>query len=104
MMILYAIRHVKSKIFMPLMRKGRGYSHWNPDKNPTPTAALPIIRFFVSEKAAKLAARSWFNFPNARISGHQTHSGDWDEDLSWKDDGRSLDDLEVVQLQITEVR
>ena len=32
-MIYYMIRHKASGEFMPIMKRGRGYTHWNPS-NP----------------------------------------------------------------------
>lgn len=104
MIVYYAIRHIKSQKFMPLMSKGRGYSHWNPDKNEEPKASLGMIRFLKTAIQANLVIKAWYNYPNSHISGHQNHLGDYDEDLAWKDDGRQLEDLEVVTFEITEAK
>lgn len=96
---LYAIRHKATLELMPQMRRGRGYSHWNPD-NPHSIEfcrrmALGIPRLLGSKKNAKSCIVQWFCQPNAK----NFYSEDG-VDLSIKDDGRSKDALEVIEVEL----
>jgi len=104
-MIYYMIRHKATGEFMPELRRTRGYSHWNPAKVDTlqnlGKKVLGVPRLFSSRKKAHGSIVQWNAVPNGKVSGHQNSwDGEWDEDLSTKEDGRSKDDLEIVEVNI----
>lgn len=102
--ILYVIRHKESNTLMPLMKRGRGYSHWNPS-NPNAhkiTVELNIPRFLSSRKQAKRVIDMWFSWPNGKTSGYQSRDGEWDDTVDTKTDNRKKEDLEVVEVRIEE--
>lgn len=97
--LYFAIRHKATKELMPQMRRGRGYSHWNPD-NPHSIEfcyrmALGIPRLLESRKRALNCITQWFCQPNAK-----NFYSDDGVDLSIKDDGRQKDALEVVEIRL----
>lgn len=88
---------------MPQMKRGRGYSHWNPSR-PEPQkiyAELNIPRIVKTHKQASKLIVAWACNPNAYR--HFTSNGyldDADEDIGVKPDGRTKNDLEVVKVEL----
>lgn len=104
-MTYYMVRHKATGEFMPELKRTRGYSHWNPAKVDTAghlgKKLLGIPRLFPRRNSAFRAIVAWNAMPNGRVHGFQSYeSGEWDENISSKDDGRSKDDLEVVEVNI----
>lgn len=92
-MIYYGIRHKVSGKLMPQMKRGRGYSHWNPGNSNAHIvyAELNIPRLLKSEKQANTVINCWFNMPNSR--------NDYDGDIKLgASDGRKKEDLEVITI------
>jgi hypothetical protein len=88
----YVIRHKATGELMPLMMRGRGYSHWNPSTQNKVYAIEDTPRLLKSEKQAHKVISGWFHCPNAY---------DQDGDLMLgKMDGRRKEDLEVVPITI----
>ncbi len=99
------IRHKATGEFMPELHKTRGYSHWNPSIEPTserfkPSKLLGTPRLFPSRSSAHRSIAQWNAMPNARWSSRQTYFGEYDDDLDIKPDGRSKEDLEIVEVNI----
>ena len=105
-MIVYAIRHKATQKFMPLFKKNKGYSHWNPAVVDKEIAAKETgtIRIFAKELSAKLAIAQWYSNPNAEYRGYTSYSGEDDYDLRVKSDGREKEDLEVVHFKLEELK
>lgn len=108
-MIYYMIRHKATGEFMPELRRGRGYTHWNPGKVDTAThlgrrKLLGVPRLFPSRGSAYRAIVQWNALPNAYNGFRTTYFGEEDFDTNITDDGRKKDDLEVVEVDITEVK
>lgn len=104
-MIYYMIRHKATGEFMPELRRTRGYSHWNPAKFDTTEhidkkKLLGVPRLFHSRKRAINCIAQWNSMPNSKAYGHQRYDGEWDDGIDCKPDGRSKDDLEVVEVSI----
>lgn len=101
----YLIRHIATKQIMPLARRNRGYSHWNPDSDSIITKGLfrNVPRLLESEKQAAQCIRQWFNYPNGRQTSYQTHYGEWDDIVDFKPDGRKKEDLEIVKIRMIKV-
>ena len=100
-MIYYVIWHKKSGELMPQAKKDRGYSHWNPSQLEHKfEAALGVPRLIDTRRKAARCIVMWVANPNGKITGHQTYSGEWDNDIDFKDDGRTSDDLEVVEVDV----
>lgn len=104
------IRHKATGEFMPELKRTRGYSHWNPSKVDTREAfsdkkkLLGVPRLFSSRKKAHGAIVQWNAMPNARWSSQQSYYGDYDEAIDFKADGRTKNDLEIVEVNIEEVK
>lgn len=103
-MIYYAIRHKASGQLMPQMKRGRGYSHWNPS-NPDPEkkvyAIMPTPRLIDTRKRAMACLAQWAAMPNAKYFGHTDFETGYKEyDLATKRDGRKKEDLEVVKVEL----
>lgn len=97
-LLFFVIRHRATLKLMPLMKRGRGYSHWNPGRpdGEKVYAETNTPRLLTSRKQAENVIKMWVKFPNAHT--HITEStwmGDGDEVLDWKEDGRSADDLMI---------
>lgn len=97
-MIYYMVRHKASGEFMPELKRGRGYSHWNPSTNSMPQLAkvIGVPRLLPSRRTAQRVITQWTTLPNA----HNTYDHDGEVDLDIKDDGRKKEDLEVVEVNI----
>jgi hypothetical protein len=102
--VYYVIRHKATGEIMPQAQRNRGYSHWNPSKNNQFNQALDVPRLLSSRRKAHNCIRAWSANPNARQSSYQTYYGEWNDDLVIKDDGRKIEDLEVVKLILIEVK
>jgi hypothetical protein len=102
-MILYAIRHKATKQLMPLMKRGKGYSHWNPSAVKYKIhSELNIPRLLESEKQAKKVITNWYYCPNGKNIYWRDHeSGYWENDIEFKSDERKKDDLEIVKVIVS---
>lgn len=87
---------------MPLIKRGRGYSHWNPSKEHTlhKVTILDVPRLFSSKKQAERVIVAWNSMPNAEYRGYTTSSGEDDYDICFRDDGRTKKDLEIVEAKL----
>lgn len=101
-MIYYMIRHIKSGKFMPLIKGGRGYTHWNPGTNNKIVGELDIPRLISTLCGAKLIISLWATQPNASVN-YDSNYRYGKLIINYKEDNRSKDDLEVVEVKITEV-
>ena len=98
-MIYYIIRHKASGRIMPLMRRNRGYSHWNPSKNNLKTIQeLDIPRILKSRRQAEQCISQWNACPNMKYYANTSRWEGEDCDLDIKPDGRKKEDLEVVKV------
>jgi hypothetical protein len=100
-MRLYAVRHKATQQLMPLMKRGRGYSSWNPatavEGERQVYASTDIPRLLSSERAAAKVIAAWARNPNCHY--WRTHD---DEEMIVKQDGRQASDLEVVPMLMLE--
>ena len=104
-MIYYMIRHKASGEFMPELAGGRGYSYWNPSKVKTTETFRPrkltgTPRLVSSRKKAHRCIVLWNSMPNARKSTGMTYYGEESDGVDVKPDGRSKEDLEIVEVSI----
>lgn len=102
--IYYMIRHKATQEFMPQLKK-RGYTHWNPAITPTnevfrKDVLTGVPRLLASRGQAHRVIVQWAALPNA----HNTFDHDGEADLDIKDDGRKKEDLEIVKVNIEEVK
>jgi hypothetical protein len=92
--IYYLIRHKATQEIMPQMKKGRGYTHWNPGNKDAPelkgNAGIP--RLIDTRRKAAACINQWVANPNA--------SNDMDGDIQIKLDNRKKEDLEVVEVEL----
>jgi hypothetical protein len=107
-MIFYMIRHKATGEFMPELKRTRGYSWWNPSKSDTREVLkdkiIGVPRLFPFRRNAHLAIVQWNALPNARTEyGQSDWQGEAEIGIRCKPDGRSKDDLEIVEVTI-EVR
>lgn len=96
-LLLYAVRHKATGELMPeLTGRKRGYSHWNPARpNRLKKETLGVPRLLHSAAQATRVIAQWNANPNA--------VGKYTEDDAYVDitpDGRTKDDLEVVQVTL----
>lgn len=105
-MRFFLIRHIKTGEFMPELKRGRGYSHWNPDKkdslNQVSEKKLTgTPRLFPSRRSANGTIARWNSTPNGRMTYRSAGPfGEEDYDIDIKDDGRKKEDLEVVEVEL----
>jgi len=104
-MIYYMIRHKATGEFMPELRRGRGYSHWNPAKVDTAShfgrrKLIGTPRLFSSRGSAYRAIVQWNALPNSYNGYRAGPFGSDEYETQIKPDGRSKDDLEVVEVNI----
>jgi len=103
-MIYYMVRHKATGEFMPELKRTRGYSHWNPAKVDTVETlgkkVLGVPRLFANRKKAHNTIVQWNACPNSYVRGSHSYDGEWDEDLNVKPDGRTKEDLEIVEVNI----
>lgn len=111
-MIYYLIRHKATGLFMPQAKRDRGYSHWNPavhidsfDKCGM-LSALSVPRLIDTRGRAARCIHAWANNPNGRrsLSSPSYYTGEQDDIVDIKPDGRKANDLEVVEVDIIEVK
>ena len=107
-MIYYLIRHKATGEFMPELKRTRGYSHWNPSKletiNGLSKKLLGTPRLFRSIKHSRNAINQWNAMPNATFGYKPNYFGEEDYDVNIEPDGRSKDDLEIIDVNIEEVK
>lgn len=99
-MKFYLIRHKASNTLMPQARKNRGYSHWNPSTEHSFEAALDVPRLMTSRKSAEACISQWVALPNGRQTSYTTYDGEWDDMVDFKEDGRTKNDLEVIEADL----
>ena len=103
-MTYYMIRHKATGEFMPELRRTRGYSHWNPSKFETAEhlkdKLLGVPRLLSSRRRASKCIDAWNANPNSVWSIRQSYLGNDDEFIDTKPDGRSKDDLEIVEVNL----
>jgi len=104
-MIYFMIRHKTTGEFMPELVKGRGYSFWNPTREDTlniftKKKLTGCPRIFASRRKAHRSIVQWNAMPNSRWHTTVSFEGHEDEAVDIKPDGRSKDDLEVVEVNI----
>lgn len=101
-MIYYLIRHKASGEFMPQAKKSRGYSHWNPSNvnGHGMQQALPIPRLIDTRRKAAKCIKEWVCNPNAKHTFTVSYEGHEDDSLDIKPDGRTKNDLEVVEVEL----
>ena len=104
-MIYYVIRHKATGLLMPQSRRERGYSHWNPAVHTTDwsggmVTALPVPRLIDTRKKANACIKAWFTTQNGRQKIHNSYFGEQDIEVDTKPDGRKLEDLEVVEVEL----
>lgn len=99
------IRHKATGEFMPELRRGKGYSWWNPGVTPTlevfqkkKLAGTP--RLFPSRRTAHRAIVQWNAMPNSRWHRTVSFEGWEDEAVDIKPDNRKKEDLEIVEVNI----
>ena len=107
-MIYYMVRHKASGEFMPELKRGRGYSFWNPGKTSTTEVfqkhkITGSPRLFASRRIAHRVIVPWNALPNSRMAYSVSYEGEEDYSIDIRQDGRSKDDLEIVEVDI-EVR
>lgn len=104
MMRYFLIRHKASGEFMPQGKRDRGYSHWNPSTGNEFKKAMNVPRLVATRGTAARIISMWASMPNSRFhSSQNSYTGEWDEDIIFKPDGRTKDNLEIVEVNIEEV-
>lgn len=96
----FIIRHKETYEFMPLAKRGKGYSYWNPFnselQNPS-WVISNIPRLFATEREANLVIASW-------AKGYYTYKFSLESGDSYKEyhkDNRKKSDLEIIKCDIT---
>jgi hypothetical protein len=97
--VYYVIRHKATGELMPEVKR-KGYSHWNPSTGSYPTYALGTPRLLDTRRKAAGCINQWACNPNARASYKQGYFGEEDYEIDIKPDGRSKDDLEIVEVEL----
>lgn len=99
----YVIRHKATNELMPEMKRGRGYTHWNPsivsDKDKT-VYELPTPRLIDTRRRAARIIIQWSVNPNAYRGISTNYYGEQDDIIDIKPDGRTKDDLEIVEADL----
>jgi hypothetical protein len=99
----YVIRHKTTGEIMPQAEKNRGYSHWNPNHPEHEfKQRLGVPRLIDTRRKAVRCIQMWAANPNGRRTGYRSHNGEWDDLVDFKEDGRTSDDLEVVEVDLIE--
>ena len=95
-MKLYVIRHKASGKLMPLMKRNRGYTSWNPSIRILPIET-DVPRIISGYHKARRIAKIWAREPNLKYSySYNGSTGEEDYELDIKPDGRKLEDIELV--------
>lgn len=100
---VFVIRHKASGELMPLMRRGKGYSHWNPgNQKYVIQAQTDTPRILLSKKQAQGVINQWNAIPNGKMhySSPSWYNPDGDESMDIKPDGRRKEDLEIVPAKL----
>ncbi len=99
--IYFAIRHKASGELMPSAKRDRGYSHWNPS-NPEHIfkKAEDSPRLISTRRKAARCIAMWATNPNGKETSHQGYYGEWEADVIFKPDGRTKEDLEIIEVTI----
>jgi hypothetical protein len=99
-MIYYAIRHKATLELMPQIKRGRGYSHWNPSKVQGSfldgAKLVGVPRLLPSKRVAQRCIDQWNAIPNGRMGFD--HEGEVELDI--KSDGRKKEDLEIIEVEL----
>lgn len=106
-MIYYMIRHKASGEFMPQTERNRGYTHWNPSTPDTSLSEKRLTgtpRLLPSLRKARKVISQWYHMPNAFNNFRGSYLGDDEAIVDIKPDGRKKEDLEVVEVDIQEVK
>jgi len=104
-MTYYMIRHKASGEFMPQAKRDKGYSHWNPSNPNTKfIAGLSVPRLIDTKKRAARCIIHWAVNPNARRSATTSYYGEQNYIIDTKPDGRTKNDLEIVEIDIVEAQ
>jgi hypothetical protein len=100
--IYYAIRHKATGELMPQAKRDRGYSHWNPSHPEHEfRQKLGVPRLIDTRRRAARCITMWVANPNGKRSGSQNnYTGEYDDIVDFKDDGRTSDDLEVIEINL----
>jgi hypothetical protein len=88
---------------MPQGRRDKGYSHWNP-AHPEHKfeTAIGVPRLIDSRRKAAKCIQQWAACPNRRHWSRQNQwTGEYENDVDTKPDGRSSTDLEIVEVDLT---
>lgn len=102
----YCIRHIKSNRIMPEVKTRGGYSHWNPDNPDAPISMFfDSPRLFETKERAKRSIVQWFVCQNGRRHFSQNnYTGEFEDDIIYKEDGRKKEDLEVIKIRLLRVK
>jgi hypothetical protein len=93
----YVIKHVATGELMPQMKRGKGYTHWNPDTKSIPDQSLGIPRLFSTIKSAKLSIIQWASNPN--MAAKYDFDSDYCDNII-TEDGRSRSNLIAVEVKM----
>lgn len=104
-MIYYLIRHKLSGEYMPQSKKGRGYSHWNPNNlNHEFKLSSGVPRLVDTRRRAFNIIKNWASTPNGRRSISQNnYTGEYDDIIDIEFDGRKMEDLEIIEVELKEI-
>ena len=95
----FMIRHKATGQIMPLFKRNRGYSLWNPSTNPSEhPRSMKVPRILQSEKQANRCIVMWNLMPNAKERFYEDGP-----EVDFRPDGRKKEDLEVVAVKLYEV-
>lgn len=94
----YVIRHKPSGELMPVMNKGKGYTHWNPSTKPGQSIKHSHTpRLLKSLNQAKRVVGIWAHLPNS-FREYIPYTGN--NEVETKDDGRKVEDLEIIAVKL----
>ena len=90
---------------MPELKRGRGYSHWNPGNKDeysqvSQRKLIGTPRIFPSRQAAHRSIVQWNALPNSYNGYRSGPFGDDDYQIQIRDDGRKKEDLEIVEVEL----
>jgi hypothetical protein len=102
----YCIRHKATGELMPQAKRDRGYSHWNPNiPEHEFKKAIDVPRLISTRRKAARCISMWAANPNARhISSVNSYTGEYDDDIDIKPDGRTASDLEIIEVDLIETQ
>ena len=103
----YVLRHKATGEIMPQAKRDRGYSHWNPNHPEHEFAArLGIPRLIDTRRRAALCIKQWAINSNGKrsLSTPSYWTGEQDDIVDIKPDGRTSDDLEIVEVDLIEAQ